>query len=144
MVISDWEWEKQEFEELQSYNLYGHSLTSIGNMIYIFGGIFKNEFRDYLIKVPLVDLSSFEIEKVNIPPRAYHTSVAYGDKIIIFGGLNTSVLNDCVIYNTATEEWSESVVVNGELPSNREKSTSVLYKDSIIVYGGYFCCPKTG
>lgn len=80
---------------------------------------------------------------MNIPARAYHSSVADGNKIIIFGGLNTTVLNDCKIYNTATHEWSESLVINGAPPSSREKSTSVLYKDLIIVYGGYYCCPKT-
>lgn len=46
------------------------------------------------------------MEKVDIPPRAYHNSVANGDKILIFGGMNTSVLNDSHIYNTATNEWS--------------------------------------
>lgn len=69
--------------------------------------------------------------------------MADGTKIIIFGGLNTSVLNDCKIYNTATQEWSESLTMSGALPSSREKSTGVLFKDSIILYGGYYCCPKT-
>lgn len=56
-----------------------------------------------MIKIPLCDLSEYEQEKITIPPRAYHTAVADGTKIIIFGGLNTTVLNDCIIYNTATK-----------------------------------------
>lgn len=64
-------------------------------------------------------MSIFEQQKANIPARAYHTSVADGNKIIIFGGLNTMVLNDCIIYNTATDEWSEPLAVSGTSPSNR-------------------------
>lgn len=59
------------------------------------------------------------MEKVDIPQRAYHTSVADGNKILIFGGLNTCVLNDSHIYNTATDEWCESVIIAGDAPSNR-------------------------
>lgn len=33
--------------------------------------------------------------------------------------------------------------MSGDLPSSREKSTGVLYKNSIILYGGYYCCRKT-
>ena len=70
--------------------------------------------------------------------------MADGNKILIFGGLNTTVLNDSYIYNTATGEWSEQLVIAGAGPSHRQKSTSVLYKDTVILYGGYYCCPKTG
>ena len=55
--------------------------------------------------------------------------------------MGAKILNDCRVYDTATKEWSESLVMNGVVPpTNREKSTGVLYKDSIIVYGGYYCC----
>ena len=146
VVDTRWVWDTQVHEDLHAYDLYGHSMNVVGENLYVFGGVFKKKFRDDMYRVSLQDLSDIEMMKTpqHLKPRAFHSSVSDGNKIIIFGGINTSVLDDCLVYNTASDEWNQPDTLEGKGPSKREKSTSVLYKDSVIVYGGYFCCPKTG
>jgi len=74
-------------------------MTSVGNALYVFGGVpSSNE----IYKLDFTNQSMKLLEDVNgeIPrPRAYHNAIAYGDKILFFGGVDeNSVLNDHFVY----------------------------------------------
>lgn len=74
---------------------------------------------DEMIKISLHNLGECKPLKVDIEARAFHNSVTDGNNIIIFGGLNTSVLDDCLVYNTATGAWTNITTLGGKGPSKR-------------------------
>ena len=78
--------------------------------------------------------------------RAFHQSINYGNKIIIFGGLNQSVVfNDYAVFNTLSKIWfwfNVRTTTNtlGQRPSPREKCTlTKINADMLILFGGYEC-----
>jgi N-acetylneuraminic acid mutarotase len=76
---------------LKFERISGHSLTRIGNYFYVFGGQVTGTFSDKLYKL---NTKSNQLDIVDntvgeTPDnRAYHSAIAYGSKIIFFGGLN--------------------------------------------------------
>ena len=76
--------------------IQGHTMNMIGNLIYVFGGLYHNKFSNTMYIIDIEEAEVFIFIKVyNIIPagfipdnRAYHQSIEYGNKIIIFGGLN--------------------------------------------------------
>lgn len=89
----------------------GLSLTNIGDEFYIFGGCgsnFSNNF--YVINSTTHALQVIDDSKGPIPdPRAYHNAIKYGNKIIIYGGLNQNkVFDDYYVYNTTSRIWTQS------------------------------------
>ena len=86
----------------------GHSLCTIGDHIYIFGGKFwfdlgktRGEFVNTLVKINVHQFSNANVEEVLPSGRAYHSIATYGNKMIIFGGINHAILHDYYSFNTA-------------------------------------------
>lgn len=79
--------------------LYGHTMTSIGNALYVFGGVpTSNDI--YRLTFSDQSMSLLEDTLNEQPrPRAYHNALPYGDKILFFGGVDDhSVLSDHFVY----------------------------------------------
>ena len=81
------------------------------------------------------DLGIFEADKPTA--RNEHTSILYGDQMIVFGGHDGSYLNDVHSFNLITNEWSGDISPNLNQPTARSYHTSILYGDQMIVFGGY-------
>eukprot|EP01040_Poterioochromonas_malhamensis_P019773 gene19773-23442_t len=141
----------------------GHSFNAVGDLIYLFGG---NDMRrppgpnNELFKL---DISSSEFywskvessSSARIPePRSHHTTVVYGNKIILFGGFRSSTIryNDIWIVDTACDEWSQPHVgitetkADGDVvfkrqwpdvPAPRGGHSSTLVGSQMFVFGGY-------
>jgi hypothetical protein len=52
-------------------------------------------------------------------PRAFHSASVYGNKLLIYGGLNTTILQDYYAFNTYTDDWIKPAVIKGEHPPIR-------------------------
>lgn len=48
--------------------------------------------------------------------RAFHHAVAYGNKMLIYGGHNKSILQDYIVYDTNTHEWQNPPEISGTPP----------------------------
>jgi N-acetylneuraminic acid mutarotase len=118
--------------------LFGHSLTKVGEKLYIFAGrtgLFEttNDLYEY-------DIGTEEVRLVpsgtNIPAaRQGHTATAVDNRyIVVYGGMDgTGWLNDLHIYDTKENAWHQG-------PSSDIRSEghqSVLVGNKIFVFGGY-------
>lgn len=74
-------------------------------------------------------------------PRAGHSSLIFGDSMVIFGGRDyeSNKLNDIWIFNFSTYQW-EPININDEesKPLPRSGHTACLYKDMMLIFGGMY------
>ncbi|XP_009596275.1 uncharacterized protein LOC107831980 [Nicotiana tabacum] len=100
-----------------------HSCSSWNNKIIIIGGEDTSSF--YLSDVHILDTDTLVWCKLNttgqnLPPRAGHTTVAFGKNLFVFGGFanDQSLFNDVYVLDVAAGTWTE-VMPTGEGPSAR-------------------------
>ena len=131
-------------EKLRDFDLVGHSLTTVGGKLFMFGGkdrdsftnnIFKIEFNPFKIKL-------LEVYDSNGPsPIGFHKAIKYGEKLIIYGGHdNKRVSASYHTYSTLKNTWTSYKI---EKPLVREMY-SVVYKQftsRIYIFGGLYCSP---
>ncbi len=79
-------------------------------------------------------------------PRSYHTCVAVGKFLYIFGGFDgVARKNDFYCFNTGispprtrvdTQEWRQ-IITNDIPPSPRDRHTAVCHDSSMFIFGGF-------
>src|SRR5690606_14378607 len=90
------------------------------------------------------DLDQKIWEQIDVPweivPRAFHTAVVYKDDMYLYGGNRFSTDTFTKVYklDIKNREWS-TCKVSGYEPRGRSHHTSVIYGDSMLVFGGQFC-----
>lgn len=105
----------------------------------IFGGLTSDNC--IVNEVYLFDLMLREwipvSNEIEPSPRVQHTCVnAPGSKsMVLFGGYTRNMVNDVWMFNYENLEWAE-MKCNGNIPSKRSGHTSVVFNESMIVYGG--------
>jgi N-acetylneuraminic acid mutarotase len=118
-----------------------HSCVGFETNIYIFGGYDgmqrKNDFYFYNI-----DKNRWkEIKTHDMPPspRDRHVAVVHSRSIFIFGGYDGfNRVNDFYEYNIDYNSWQEVLHNDGEVPPTpRHSHSSVVYEDSMYIFGGY-------
>ncbi|KAJ3550609.1 hypothetical protein NM688_g5034 [Phlebia brevispora] len=123
---------------------YGHAVSMVGSKFYVFGGQVDGEFLNDLWAFDLNSLrtkAQWElIEPAEGSPkpaqRTGHICVAYGEKIILFGGTDCQYhYNDTWVFDTTTRMWSELNCI-GFIPSPREGHAAAIVDDVIYVFGG--------
>lgn len=65
--------------------------------------------------------------------------VTYGNKIILFGGHNSSILQNYYSFNVSEEKWMAVPNISGHYPEKVEKQSCVLYEMLMVFFGGYYC-----
>jgi len=114
-----------------------HTAVSLDNAIYICGG-WSHDFEE-LSSCEKYDCTSDEW--ASMPPmqtkRWGHVSVAYNNKIYIFGGrngmpLNTYILNSTEIFDPVEGSWK----LGAEMPTARYSMRAVAVQDKIYICGG--------
>jgi hypothetical protein len=86
--------------------IFGHSISNVGDDLFIFGGKRRGAFTSDLIRTKASDLARVEIERIAITPRAFHSTLAYGNKLIIYGGCSqVDILSDYHVFVTQTNQW---------------------------------------
>ena len=73
--------------------------------------------------------------------RAFHHAVPYGNKMILYGGHNTQILQDYSVFNTITSSWEIAPEIKGQYLEKCENNTCVLYENYLVFFGGYYCTP---
>jgi tRNA wybutosine-synthesizing protein 4 len=145
-----------EFQSL-GLNRRNHSSVIIDNCLYIFGGfgssqdsksskshgrlndIIIYDLRDNVMK----DCSMLSVKGSPPPPRIFHTSVAFDDLMLVFGGRSgpLTLYNDIHIFNTSSNTWSH-MDVSGNIPTPRFRHTATLVSQpqhslkQMVVFGG--------
>lgn len=127
---------------------YGHSAITYQNSMIIFGGE-KNDTSETLCDVHLLDLESWTWTQPqvsgNIPAnRSFHTAVLYEDKMLVWGGYETSqdggyIFSDVALHilNLKTWQWSE-IIPQGTPPDARCHHSAVIFQDKLFIDGGSY------
>ena len=61
-------------------------------------------------------LTSARYEEALPEGRAFHNMVNYGNKLIIFGGHNTAILQNYYSFNVSEEKWAAVQHIEGKYP----------------------------
>ena len=125
---------------LSPSSLMGHTMTSLGTSIYMFGGLTEEG-------VPSNTLYKFSIEYLNWTiidtttqpdPRAYHAQVTLGDRIWVFGGKESAskIFSDMWHYSFNSDTWESTEVSSTYSPSPRYHHAMVQNGTHIFLFGG--------
>ncbi|CAG8528663.1 12455_t:CDS:2 [Acaulospora morrowiae] len=142
--------------------LIGHTATTIGSVLYIFGG---QKFGKYYNDLICLDLKALKLQRkkskfnkfslgrsransvapcwsvVNTkgehpPVRSGHTACSYENKIYVFGGTDGhKCYNDMWCYEEKTKTWSNLSCI-GFFPVPRERHAGVIVDGVIYIFGG--------
>lgn len=118
-----------------------HSMASVGNKLYIFGGGLNgpDPVPDTTVHVfDAEDNCWNQPEVTGHPPcsRHGHVSVAIGTDIYIHGGMSgTDMFNDLYRFNTDNLSWSR-LETSGESPSSRTAHAAACVGKLIYIHGG--------
>jgi len=115
----------------------GHTMVSIGDKIYLYGGMSYDKSIFNHISVYDVEQQWVKEKPVYAPPvRHHHKAIAYENKMYIFFGCGeTQKYNDTWYYNTVTKEWTE-INVPEPRPAARSQCSGVLIGNMIWFFGG--------
>lgn len=122
---------------------YGHTISTIGSVLYVFGGQLDDTFFNDLVSFDLTTLqnpdSSWNVIKPNSkvpPPRTNHTIVTYQDKLYLFGGTDGKLwYSDTWVYDPVTNEW-EALQCAGFIPAPCEGHSATIVDDTMYIFGG--------
>jgi N-acetylneuraminic acid mutarotase len=119
--------------------LRAHTMTLVGNNIFVFGGC---DSRACFNELYVFDADSFHwstphvVGELPAPLRAM-TCTAVGKKLVIFGGGDgPAYFNDVYVLDTVNFRWQRPRVLGDRSPSARRAHTACLYKSGIYVFGG--------
>lgn len=122
---------------------YGHSISTVGSVLYTFGGQLNDTFFDDLISYDLTTLQSpgshwnFITPASSSPPaRTNHTVITHNDKLYLFGGTDGKRwYNDTWCYDPAFNTWTE-LKCTGFVPEPCEGHAATIVGDIMYVLGG--------
>ncbi|KAL1924126.1 uncharacterized protein VTP21DRAFT_7161 [Calcarisporiella thermophila] len=122
---------------------FGHSATSIGPAMFVFGGISDGYYLNDLVSFDLRTLNSpfpkwdFHVASNAGPSgRMGHVACAFQDKLYIFGGTDGKVtFNDLWCYDFSQSTWHQIAAI-GYIPSPRSGACAAMVGDVMYVFGG--------
>lgn len=146
----------QPKNDLRPYWRDFHASSSIGNNIYIFGGrmdsggarftgesFYSNDLFSFNIQTKTwtmlkPDTSNQSDNAAEPSGRRSHSSIAYKNKIVIFGGFQENLhkhFNDLHQFDTDKMEWS-LIKPSGIEPSPRRRHSCCVINDLMFIFGG--------
>jgi hypothetical protein len=148
-------WNTIETNGEQMPPLRAHTTTLVGDKLYVFGGgdgpTYSNDVWVFDIsELPIVikaysDCHRFSRPNMATPrgalplPRRAHTTVLYGQYLVVFGGGNGSTaLNDVWALDVSDPEalvWQEWRT-SGAIPQRKGYHTANLVGHKLVIYGG--------
>lgn len=123
---------------------YGHSLSTVGSKLFVFGGQLDDYFFDDLVCFDLTKLRSPECrwttiepaDGVSPPPRTNHTVVTYQDKLYMYGGTDGQLwYSDTWCFDPVTSLWTQ-LNCSGFIPTPSEGHAATVVNDIMYVFGG--------
>ncbi|GAA5795283.1 hypothetical protein HPULCUR_000638 [Helicostylum pulchrum] len=125
-------------------SLVGASLTTVGDVIYVFGGFdqYSDEIYNKLYKLDYKNSCQWTqvIYTKGEPPekRNDHSATLWnGDKLVIFGGNSEEDIhfNDIAVLDLDSMTWWHPKV-NGYIPEGRIRHSASIYRDKLYIAGG--------
>ncbi|GBP31645.1 Kelch domain-containing protein 3 [Eumeta japonica] len=123
-----------------------HAAVCVGDKIYSFGGYCSTEeYKDWEpIPVHVLDTYSLRWSVVNykkeeiVPFQRYgHTTVAYKNKVFMWGGRNNAVACDTLTcFDINTLEWS-TPNVSGMVPYAKDGHSACVINNKMYIFGGF-------
>ncbi|KLO08605.1 galactose oxidase [Schizopora paradoxa] len=148
MVSREWTRIKMEPDSATPKGRYGHTLSAVGPMLYVFGGQREGTFFNDMWSFDLRSLRDYKTNPlrwelvhedgaIKVPARRTgHVSVSDGDKIYIFGGTDGQYhYNDTWMFCTSTRTWTELSCI-GYIPSAREGHAAAAANGRMYIFGG--------
>ncbi len=120
----------------QPVGRYYHSAVTIGDCIYIFGGL--DGLSNVLNDLWCYDLTNGEWKQKKslvLSPHYAHSAVAIGGKMVVWGGHRTATLNELWVYDPGIDDWSQLVIPNPSPPAV-EYHTAIASGEKMWVFGG--------
>lgn len=122
---------------------YGHTVSTIGSVLYVFGGQLDDYFFDDLVCYDLTTLQSsssqwnfIQPNSRSPPPRTNHTTITYQDKLYLFGGTDGKLwYSDTWVYDPAENTWT-ALECAGFIPAPCEGHSATIVGDIMYVFGG--------
>ncbi|KAF5096421.1 hypothetical protein DV451_004242 [Geotrichum candidum] len=122
---------------------YGHTISTVGSVLYVFGGQLNDTFFDDLISYDLTTLQSpsshwnfIKPTSPTPPGRTNHTVITHNDKLYLFGGTDgKNWYNDTWCYDPAFNTWKE-LNCTGFIPEACEGHAATIVGDIMYVFGG--------
>ncbi|KAK3037975.1 hypothetical protein RJ639_030680, partial [Escallonia herrerae] len=118
-----WVWKRAGTSGTPPAKRDSHTCSSWRNKIIVIGGEDKHDY--YLSDVHILDTDTLVWAKLNVsgqllPPRAGHTTVAFGKNLFVFGGFTDeqNLYDDIYMLDVDTGFWIK-VMATGEGPSAR-------------------------
>jgi hypothetical protein len=116
----------------------GHSMCSVGEHLFIFGGKSRSEFYNSLLRVD-ASFQRVHFEEIVPDGRAFHNMKVYGNKILVYGGNNNNILEDYHAFNVSERKWLSSPDIPKAHHALLEKQSCVLFDSLLVFFGGYNC-----
>jgi N-acetylneuraminic acid mutarotase len=122
-----------------------HTMSTIGNDLYLYGGRLQNEEEDlsdfYKFETKKNEWSVIKAEGESPKNRSYHSATTIGDYLFIFGGCQhnnegTHRKNDLHSFNTKDLTWKK-IEAKNEGPSIRGGTTICSIGNTIYLHGGF-------
>lgn len=122
---------------------YGHSISTIGSVLYVFGGQLDDIFHNDLVSFDLTTLQSpdscWNFIKPNSPSppaRTNHSVVSFKDKLYLFGGTDGKLwYSDTWVYNPVDNTWA-ALECAGFIPAPCEGHSATIVGDTMYIFGG--------
>lgn len=119
----------------------GHAVVNEDGVFYLFGGT-DGTARQSDVHAYNVETNLWQEIRASgqvAPARSGAQAVLWGGSVWFFGGYTKKdgdYFNDVFRYNIARSSWG-SVHTLGELPAKRTDHSVVLFRDSMLVFGGF-------
>jgi N-acetylneuraminic acid mutarotase len=122
----------------------GHSLTSIGTNLFLFGGMDNNNTFNDLFIFNTITNSWSEPETTGTKPskRCGHSATLIKNKIYIFGGADLNLnppetMNDMYCLNIDLMEWTKVLIYDSKCRLNLAMIDYIVDdKDGLLLFGG--------
>jgi len=137
-------WNKVQTNGIPPSARQGHISISIGQTVYIHGGLSFDDFCDdtFLIDLSKSDNKWIEIQCDTRPcPRAAHNVAAISDAFYIFGGFDSMghALSDLWKFNTKSLTWTQ-IKYLGEVSPRMDFAMYAIVterKTNLLIHGGF-------
>jgi hypothetical protein len=118
----------------------GHTMTLIGDYIYMFGGETqaKGVFTDGMSRLDVSTSTWWHVQPVNTPPegRRGHAAVVHDNNLYIIGGETADgFVGEIWKYNTATNTW-EQLITNGAFIPGITQHGAIVENGILYIFGG--------
>ena len=109
---------------------WGHSSTSFGDKIYIFGGRFSTDLNDLLIYDTVKEtLKILKVSQDSLPkPRRRPSTSFVGSSLLMFGGFNSEYYNDLHYINVGENPIKPKNLSS----SDYTKKSKIVYIESLV------------